>query len=136
MRCARARCSQTLTPPTCTCRGLIPKVKEALAQAPASTRAALVFLRLWDDLHFLLEVHMRHEDDVIFPTADGWIPHHSDPFASVRRPAPAHHWQPALQGSSAHARALCVWAQRCPRAVMFCSAANVPCQVWRGHMNA
>ena len=71
------------------CRGMIPKVKEALAMAPQSVRAARAFLALWDDLCLVLDVHMKHEDDVIFPAADGWIPHHSDPFADVRFEPPS-----------------------------------------------
>jgi len=41
-------------------------------------------LALWDDYAFLARVHMVHEDDVIFPNADEYLPHHSDPFFDVR----------------------------------------------------
>lgn len=66
------------------CRCMIPKVQEALEQAPTSTRACATFFTLLSDFEFVLREHMRHEDDVIFPAADGWMPHHSDPFAQVR----------------------------------------------------
>lgn len=66
------------------CRGLVLKVRAALEGAPTSAAAAGAFVALWDDLQMLMHTHMRHEDEVIFPAADGWMPHHSDPFEEVR----------------------------------------------------
>ena len=67
------------------CSGLVPKVKEALARAPQSTAAATAFLSLWDDLQLLMHTHMVHEDEVIFPAADDWMPHHSDVFEAEHK---------------------------------------------------
>ena len=70
----------------CACRGLSPKVQLALERAGGSTAAARAFGALWDDLALVMHVHMCHEDAAIFPAADGWLPHHTDPFAEARTP--------------------------------------------------
>lgn len=61
----------------------MPKVKRALVQASRSAAAAAAFVKLWDDLQLIMHTHMVHEDDVLFPAGNEWIPHHADPFEEV-----------------------------------------------------